>query len=122
MSPRTFYSLVAILSIAGGTALLWYLLGSHAEVEWVLVPYLVVTNIVAFAYYGHDKLMARHKGRRVPELVLHGLAVVGGSLGALAGMRLFRHKTVKGRFRGVFWAILVAQVVIVAVLFARLRE
>jgi uncharacterized membrane protein YsdA (DUF1294 family) len=46
----------------------------------------------------------------VPERVLHGLALLGGSPGAWAGMRLFRHKTVKGSFRAVFWFILAAQV------------
>jgi uncharacterized membrane protein YsdA (DUF1294 family) len=114
MSPLTFYSLVAVILVAGATLGLWYLMGAEPVPEWILAAYLVAVNIVALAYYGHDKLMAKHRGRRVPELVLHGLAFIGGSLGALAGMRFFHHKTVKGRFRAVFWAILVAQLLVVA--------
>ncbi len=54
-------------------------------------------------------MQAGREGRRIPELVLHGLAVAGGSPGAYAGMRWFRHKTVKGRFRLVFWSIVIVQ-------------
>lgn len=43
-------------------------------------------------------------------MVLHGLALIGGSLGAYAAMRIFRHKTVKGPFRIIFWLIVVAQI------------
>ena len=51
---------------------------------------------------------------RVPEMVLHILALAGGSLGAWLGMRLFRHKTVKGSFRLAFWLIVSLQVLLVA--------
>ena len=47
---------------------------------------------------------------RVPEVVLHGLTFAGGSLGAYAAMKTFRHKTIKGQFRIVFWLIVVVQV------------
>jgi uncharacterized membrane protein YsdA (DUF1294 family) len=45
----------------------------------------------------------------VPERVLLGLALLGGSPGAWAGMTLFRHKTVKGRFRLAFAVIVALQ-------------
>jgi len=41
---------------------------------------------------------------------LHTLAAVGGSPGALLGMSLFRHKTIKGKFRILFWCIVALQV------------
>jgi uncharacterized membrane protein YsdA (DUF1294 family) len=68
---------------------------------------------VAFAYYGVDKFQARRGRRRVPEVVLHGLAVVGGSPGAYAAMQVWRHKTIKGRFRLVFWLIVALQLALI---------
>src|SRR5262245_5401447 len=67
--------------------------------EYLLGAWLFGVNVVAFGYYGFDKGRARSQGRRIPEAVLHGLAIAGGSLGAYAGMRTFRHKTIKGSFR-----------------------
>ncbi len=88
---------------------LWY----YCVADW-----LVSVNLVAFAYYGFDKHRARVAGRRVPEVVLHFLAVVGGTLGAYLGMRVFRHKTIKGPFRLVFWFIVVLQLaLLVAVVY-----
>ena len=55
--------------------------------------YLAVVNVIAFALYGVDKYQARQGAWRIPEKTLLGLAVIGGSAGALAGMRFFRHKT-----------------------------
>jgi uncharacterized membrane protein YsdA (DUF1294 family) len=75
----------------------------------VLVVWLVCINLVTFAYYGYDKWQARQAGRRVPEVALHVFALVGGSLGAFAAMRLFRHKTIKNGFRIAFWTIVGVQ-------------
>jgi uncharacterized membrane protein YsdA (DUF1294 family) len=82
----------------------WY----HLVGAW-----LVGINLTAFGYYGFDKYRARAGGRRVPEAVLHGLALLGGSAGAWAGMRSFRHKTIKGSFRLAFWLIVALQAVLV---------
>jgi uncharacterized membrane protein YsdA (DUF1294 family) len=51
-----------------------------------------------FLFYGWDKWRAKRSGRRVPERTLHGLALLGGFLGAWLGMRVFRHKTQKPVF------------------------
>jgi uncharacterized membrane protein YsdA (DUF1294 family) len=48
----------------------------------------------------------------VPEFVLHTIAVAGGTPAAFCGQNLFRHKTVKGSFRRVFWLIVVLQLVV----------
>jgi uncharacterized membrane protein YsdA (DUF1294 family) len=64
------------------------------QVRWH--PYqtwLVVWSITAFAFYGWDKSQAQRGGWRVPEMVLHGLALIGGVAGCWAGMLIFRHKT-----------------------------
>lgn len=52
----------------------------------------------AFTMYGIDKRQARRKGWRVPEIVLHGLALIGGVIGAWAGRAWFRHKTQEAAF------------------------
>ena len=58
-----------------------------------LLLYLAAVNVVAFAVYGADKRRAKKGKRRVPEKTLFLLAVIGGSVGAWAGMYAFRHKT-----------------------------
>ena len=70
-----------------------------------VLGYFVACNLVAFIVYGWDKLRAGTGLRRVPEKTLLVLALVGGSLGALAGMKLFRHKTRKNSF--IIWIILI---------------
>ena len=57
-------------------------------------------NGAAFLLYGFDKASSKSEGAtRVPEVVLLGLAALGGAAGAWAGMLLFRHKTQKTAFR-----------------------
>ena len=59
----------------------------------VLYYYLAVMNILAFLLFGADKLKARKGFWRISEKGLMLAALFGGSIGALCGMRLFRHKT-----------------------------
>ena len=59
----------------------------------VAVGYLAAVNLWAFGLMGFDKRRARQGGRRVRERTLFLSALLGGSLGALLGMYLFRHKT-----------------------------
>jgi uncharacterized membrane protein YsdA (DUF1294 family) len=91
------------------TAAILLFLSNGFNTHLAFAVWLVCINLVTFAYHGYDKRQAMHDGWRVPELVLHLLAVAGGSLGAFAAMRLFRHKTIKGSFRFVFWVIVVVQ-------------
>lgn len=81
------------------------------EMYRVLLIYLEIFNLLAFAAMGLDKLLARRELRRIPEATLLGLAVMGGSVGALAGMYCFRHKTRKPRFTVGLPMILAAQLV-----------
>lgn len=55
--------------------------------------YLLAVNAFSFALMGVDKAKARRGKRRVPEKVLFLWAILGGGVGAVAGMLLFRHKT-----------------------------
>ena len=72
--------------------------------------YLVAVNILAFAVYGWDKMRSKVQGaRRVPEKTLFLLAILGGSVGAIAGMRVWHHKTRHWYFKYGLPAILLVQ-------------
>lgn len=82
--------------------------------------YLLAVNVTAFLAMGLDKFLSkRPNARRIPERTLLGLAVLGGSVGAILGMELFRHKTRHAQFRWGLPAILILQ--LAAALFLRHR-
>lgn len=70
---------------------------------------LLIANIVAFALFGVDKRRARQGRRRLPEGTLLLWALAGGTPGALAGRRVFHHKTRKQPFSRLLWLIALAQ-------------
>lgn len=61
--------------------------------------YLIAINCAAYLAFLFDKARARQGGWRIPEQRLLILALVGGSIGAIAGQKLLRHKTRKEPFR-----------------------
>ncbi|TGY97158.1 DUF1294 domain-containing protein [Petralouisia muris] len=61
--------------------------------EYGLILYLVVVNLIGFSLMGLDKWKAKHKKWRIAERTFFGIAIVGGSLGTWAGMYAFCHKT-----------------------------
>ena len=71
--------------------------------------YLGALNGVAFILCGLDKSVAGSAALRTPERVLLGLALVGGTIGLLLGMNLFRHKTRKAQFQFKIFIVLVLQ-------------
>jgi uncharacterized membrane protein YsdA (DUF1294 family) len=82
------------------------------ELNWY-IDWLLGWSVSLFALYGIDKTQAKLGGWRVPEIVLHALALIGGFIGGWLGMFIFRHKTQKP----VFKVVLAAATVIGAVLF-----
>ena len=78
--------------------------------------YLLAINVVTFAAFVVDKLKAMRGAWRISEATLLGLSLAGGSVGGILGMLLARHKIRKRRFRYGLPAMLVAQVVGVALL------
>lgn len=72
--------------------------------------YLIIINVITFALYGMDKWRAMTKQWRIREKKLIGLALIGGSLGAMIGMTVFHHKTRKWYFKLGIPAILVIHV------------
>ena len=93
---------VTVFASGGGTALLIY---------------LALINLTTFIIYGADKRRARQGKWRVPEKTLFLLPLLGGSVGALLGMRVFHHKTKHWYFKFGMPAILVAQVLLFVLLF-----
>lgn len=73
--------------------------------------YLAAINVITFIMFGADKARAV-KGRwRISEAALILAALLGGSIGALAGMRIFHHKTRHRKFTVGIPVILVLQIV-----------
>ena len=79
-----------------------------------LTIYLLLVNAAAFLAFGEDKRRAKRREWRIPEATLMGLAAAGGSLGALAGMRFFHHKTRHRKFTAGVPALLTAQIALLA--------
>lgn len=64
------------------------------------IPILVVATIplLAFMLFALDKFLSKIGAWRIPEALLLWIALLGGAAGALAAMKIFRHKTCKKRF------------------------
>ena len=88
---------------------------------WLAI-WLILINLVTFFVFGLDKLKAKRKVnheavRRVPEKTLFLLAAIGGSIGALLGMKVWHHKTLHKSFRFGIPAILILQILVPAGLY-----
>ena len=76
----------------------------------IILGYLLAINIATFFLYGIDKYKAK-KGRwRISEATLLMMAVIGGCIGAWAGMRLWHHKTMHKKFKYGIPVIIIFQV------------
>lgn len=76
----------------------------------MILWYVAIVSVLTFALYGWDKACARNGRARVPEAVLLGLGLIGGTPGGFVGMRYFRHKTSKTSFLLKFWACVLVQI------------
>lgn len=79
------------------------------SIQKIGLIYLVLINIAAYAAFGWDKYKARWGGWRIPEKTLLLLAFAGGSVGAWVGMKVFRHKIRKAKFKVGVLVILTVQ-------------
>lgn len=84
----------------------------------ILMYYLIAVNVAAWIMYGLDKWKARSGKWRISERTLLIVALIGGSVGALTGMLMFRHKTKKPKFVVGIPVMLVVHCVIVAAAFS----
>lgn len=82
-----------------------------------ILAFYFAVNLVLFCLMGSDKARARKNQWRIPESTLIGMAFLGGALGGVLGMRMFRHKTQKLKFQicfplalilhGVLWSYVI---------------
>ena len=78
--------------------------------------YLFAINIVSFFLYGIDKYKAKKNKWRISEATLLMIAIIGGSIGAWVGMRLWHHKTMHKKFKYGIPVIMIMQVCLVVYL------
>lgn len=106
---RTFTAAGAVIAV-----LLAVVIVGAVGWHW-LVAWLIAISATTFGFYGLDKILSKLQDRiRVPELTLHVLTLAGGTIGAVAGQRAFRHKTTKAVFQQRFWLIVTVQIIAVA--------
>lgn len=84
---------------------------------WI-AAYLLIINVIGFFSMYLDKRKARKKLWRIPEATLFLIAIIGGSIGSIIGMHLFRHKTRHWYFVYGMPVILVLQIAAVIALIA----
>ena len=65
----------------------------------LLLSCIIGVNVITFVVYGIDKLKAKKGKWRVPETTLLLLAIVGGSVGAWCGVKVWHHKTMHAKFK-----------------------
>lgn len=83
-------------------------------IKWAAL--FLALNLFVFSIYFLDKQAARDGRRRVSERTLLTLALIGGSLGAVAAQQILRHKTRKEPFRSILAGILILHCAVAAVL------
>ncbi len=81
-----------------------------------LLYYLIVINVVTFLVYGIDKRKAKKGSWRISEATLLILAAIGGSIGALLGMKIWHHKTMHKKFKYGFPLIFIIQILLIGYL------
>ena len=79
----------------------------------ITLIYLAVINVVTFFMYGVDKWKARKSKWRIREAALLTLAVLGGSIGAWLGMKVWHHKTQHKKFKYGVPAIIIIQLALI---------
>ncbi len=85
----------------------------------VVLQYLAVINVATFLTYGLDKWKAKRSKWRIREAALLMLAVLGGSIGAWLGMKVWHHKTQHKKFKVGIPAIIIVQAIIIWYFFFR---
>ena len=78
----------------------------------IILGYLLAVNTTSFLLYGIDKYKAKNGRWRISEATLLMMAVIGGSIGAWVGMRLWHHKTMHKKFKYGIPIIIILQVVL----------
>ena len=105
---------IALLAAVSGSVLLAFALFLTGLT--FMRALFVGVNMATLACYAYDKHASQSGKKRIPETTLHLLAALGGTPGAYLGQELLRHKTRARKFRRIFFAIAVLQVVLLLAL------
>ena len=81
-----------------------------------IIYILILINVLTFLVYGIDKWKAKQGSWRISEATLLILAVIGGSIGALLGMKIWHHKTMHKKFKYGLPLILIIQIILIGYL------
>ena len=81
-------------------------------VIWIVV-YIAAVNLMGFASMGIDKYRAQNHKWRISEAMLFFFAIIGGSIGSILGMKLFRHKTKHKLFTIGLPIVLIVQIIVI---------
>lgn len=73
-------------------------LSKFSEIEVIFIVYLFLISIISFLMMAIDKRKAKNKKHRISESALLGVSLIGGAVGILIGMIVYRHKTSKKKF------------------------
>ncbi len=79
----------------------------------ILCVYIFFINVITFIFFGLDKFKASGDFHRIRERTLWILSAIGGTIGALLAMHVFRHKTKKNSFQAVLFLILFLQIALI---------
>ena len=86
------------------------------DIRIILIAYLIAINLLGLILMGVDKIKAKRRKWRIPEATLFLVAAIGGSIGSIAGMYIFRHKTKHMHFVIGMPVILALQLIAAAIL------
>ncbi|MCM1126973.1 MAG: DUF1294 domain-containing protein [Lachnospiraceae bacterium] len=86
------------------------------DVITMLLSYFAAVNLMGFALMGIDKYKAKKRAFRIPEATLFIVAAIGGSIGSIIGMYVFRHKTRHRAFVYGMPFILIVQIALIIAL------
>ena len=89
--------------------------------NYELMIYLAAVNVVTFFMYGIDKLKAKRSKWRISEATLLWMAVIGGSIGAWLGIKIWHHKTMHKKFKYGVPAIIILQIAAIVYIIVKLE-
>ncbi len=114
-SGRTSGLAAPLLGIAVFALVLGFYARHDRLLPWLAGAYVVLA-VFTLGLYAWDKRAAMQARSRIPEQTLHLLALSGGWPGAMLARPLFRHKTRKQPFTGIFWCTVLLNLAMVAAL------
>ncbi len=114
MQKNTFYILYLCTMIASAyyceNYLNWHFIPFSKKSFMIFILFhLTLINIFTFLAYGKDKSAAKKRTWRIPEAHLHTLELLGGTIGAICGQKIFHHKNKKKSYMATFTFTIIIQ-------------